>query len=334
MILVTGGTGMLGSHLLSELTKYNSKVKAIKRKNSNLSIIYSVFKIYNKNYEELLKKIEWIDADITDYESIIEEFTDITEVYHCAAFVSFQKKDKNKIFETNIKGTANIVNACLEKKVNFLCYVSSVAALGHENELGFVDEGFTKINLKKTSKYSQSKYLAEYEVWRGISEGLNAVIVNPSVIIGLGNWSEGSASFIKTVHQGLKFYSNGITGFVDVIDVVSIMLELSKQKISGERFILNSENISYKKLFEIIADNLNCKAPSINANRFLLYTAFLLDRIGSILLFKKQKLSVDIINSAFSKSLYSSKKIEDKLNFKFLSISKSIEKTAKIYLTQ
>ncbi|MCF6240091.1 MAG: SDR family oxidoreductase, partial [Bacteroidales bacterium] len=219
MILVSGGTGMLGAHLLSELVMLHEKVRAIKRTNSSLAQVKKIFSYRYQNFEKIFSQIEWVDADILDAESVNAAMEGVDKVYHCAAMVSFNPAKKYQMIDINVKGTANMVNSAIAVGVKMFCHVSSIAALGEsENEMPVNEETFRKPN-KKYSGYSISKYRSELEVWRGISEGLSAVIVNPSVILGVWDWKNGSSGIFKKVYQGLKFYTEGVTGYVDVLDV-------------------------------------------------------------------------------------------------------------------
>jgi dihydroflavonol-4-reductase len=249
MILVTGGTGMLGAHLLYKLTKSNSKIRATKRKSSDLSMVERIFSYFDNDYKSLFEKIEWMEADILDPESILTVMKDVDFVYHSAAMVSFDPSDYDKLLHVNIKGTKNVVNAALEHGVKKFCHVSSTSALGDAiNGESITEETFRNPKMKH-SGYSISKYLSELEVWRGITEGLNAVIVNPSVVLGAGNWETGSPSIFSAVNDGMRFYTEGSMGYVDVVDVVEIMIRLMESEISGERYIVSAENISFKDFF-------------------------------------------------------------------------------------
>jgi nucleoside-diphosphate-sugar epimerase len=332
MVLVTGGTGMLGSHLLLHLLRQNDEIKAIKRKNSDLTNIKKIFEFYNVNYEEIFDKIHWIDADIENFTEIFDAFENVDFVYHTAAAVSFNPADKTRLKNTNVVGTANIVNAALKQNVKKLCYVSTVAFLNPLFENEIVDENFGRKPKETDSDYSKTKYSAELEVWRGVSEGLNAVIVNPSIILGPGNWTSGSPQFFSRINIGLKYYTDGISGFVDVNDVAKIMILLMDGDIHSERFILNSENLSYKDVFEQIAVSIEKKTPQKHINKNFLNTLSIIDTFISKIILKSPKIPRSAINSAFSKTLYSSKKLNQTIDFDFLPIQTSIRNTGKLFL--
>lgn len=325
MILVSGGTGMLGAYLLSELVRNEEKIRAIKRTNSSLEQVKKIFSYVHKDYEKAFSRIEWVEADIVNSETVNEAMKGVTEVYHCAAMVSFNPAKKYQMIDINVKGTANMVNAALAEGVEKFCHVSSIAALG-ESEDGqpISEDTFRKPN-KKYSGYSISKYRSELEVWRAISEGLNAVIVNPSVILGAWDWENGSSGIFKKVYQGLKFYTEGVTGYVDVWDVVHIMLKLMESNIFGERFIVSSENLSYKQILASIANSLNKPQPSIHAKPWMLNIVLVAEALKSKLTGKDPMITRDTAISAQSVSIYNNEKIKKALNYEFIHIEKTIK---------
>ena len=324
MILVTGGTGLVGAHLLLHLIENGEKVRAIYRKKHQIQKTKSLFQRYNKS--GLFDAIEWVHADILDVPSLEHAFVDITRVYHCAAIISFDPRDENLLRKTNIEGTANIVNFCLAKKVEKLCYVSSVAALGDLAAHETVVTEETEWNPEKNhNDYAISKYGAEMEIWRGQQEGLNVIIVNPGVIIGPGFEDQGSGQLIQKIANGLLFYTSGSTGFVSVDDVVRIMYELMQSTITNERFILIAENIVFKDLFYTIGDTLKVKRPSIEAKPFIMEITWRLNWIYSLFTQKTNNLSRHSVRSFVSTTEYSNDKITNKLNTSFIDVHQYIK---------
>ena len=239
MVFVTGGTGLVGSHLLVELLKNGEKVRALKRKSSSLELSLKIFNYYNLKIEDYSGNLEWVDGDLLDYPRLEEIFDDIDYVYHCAAIVSFDSSDKDKLLTNNIRSTENIVNISLDKEVKKFAYISSIASLGRANNKNDITDENTDMDLSgDNSIYSLSKYHAEKEVWRGIAEGLDAVIVNPSIILGYGDWSKGSCQMFKTGYNNLKFYTEGVNGFIDVTDVAKILIHLMKLKMNVLFYLL------------------------------------------------------------------------------------------------
>ena len=324
MILVTGGTGLVGCHLLYSLVNENKKVRALHRKNSKTDSVRKVFSYYSKDYKKLFDKIEWIEGDINDITSLDVAFQNISEIYHCAAFISFSNQDFNAMKKINVEGTANMVNTAIDKKVDKFCYVSTIAAIGERKNMLIDEECEWKEN---NNPYSKTKHDAELEVWRGISEGLNAVIVNPGVIIGSGYWKRGSGAFITQISRGMNYFPPGKTGFICVKDVVKIMRELMDKNIFSERFLLVAENWTQKDFIYSVCNYLNLKSPSKKASKSIMILGLILDTARSFFLNKRRRLSSAIIKSSHSKNEYSNKKISSVLNYKFKMVEKSIKVT-------
>jgi nucleoside-diphosphate-sugar epimerase len=332
MNLVIGGTGLVGSHLLLELLSNGEEVKVFARPSSMKNQVLKTFQYHTADADKYFNRLQWIAGDILDLNSIINALDGITHVYHCAAMVSFSPKNKNILLKNNVDGTANVVNACLRKGGLRLCFVSSIAALGHSEASENVTEAHMwKPNIKRTV-YSLSKFKSEMEVWRGIEEGLEAVIVNPSVIIGPGNWESSSSAFFPLIYRGLKFYTNGVTGFVDVRDVVRAMVMLMKSPLKNDRFIVSAANVSFKELFYKIAFALNVRPPRYEATPAILQIASKLDGVKSLLTFSERKISEDTISAAVSKNHYNNSKLSSALGFNYRPIDQTINDCASMYL--
>ncbi len=332
MILVTGGTGLVGSHLLFDLAKKGESIRALKRENSSLLDVRECFSYYTDSADELFDKIEWVNGDMLDIESLENALEGITKVYHCAAIVSFKKTDKAKIKRINVEGTRNLVNTCLDHKIQKLCFVSSVAALGTPEEKDEIVSETTPWSPEdKRSDYSMSKFNSELEVWRGIEEGLDAVIVNPSIILGPGHWHKGSSLLFTSVAKGMKYFTRGITGYVDVRDVSKAMIQLMNSDIKNQRFLLNSDNCSYEFIFKTIAKALNLPEPNKYATPLLTRTAWRLAYLKKIFLFKEPSFTRATARSSHNRTYYSNQKIKETLDFKFIDIKKSIEDTVKYF---
>ncbi|HTN07854.1 NAD-dependent epimerase/dehydratase family protein [Agriterribacter sp.] len=265
MVFVTGGTGLLGSYLLRELVARGKKVIALYRK-----------EIPQTSYSN---QVQWIKGNIHDVVLLEEIMQQVQQVYHCAATVSFNPKKKYELLKVNAEGTANIVNAALKTGVQKLVHVSSVSALGRKRDNMQVTEATRWEEDSNNSDYGRSKYFAELEVWRGISEGLNAVIVNPTLILGVGNWETGSSGIFKKAWNQFPWYTEGISGMVDAADVATAMVWLMESNIANERFIISAENWSFKKLFTAMAMAFGKKPPYKKVSP---YMAGLLWRIEKI----------------------------------------------------
>ena len=311
IIFITGTTGLVGSHLIKELVKQNQKIKALYR---------TEIPLQHDN-------IEWIQGDIFDTVLLEETLNNVDQVYHCAAKVSFNPKDKKNLFKTNIEGTANIVNACLNSGVKKLLHVSSVSAMGRIRENVIITEEMQWSEETSNSIYGESKYLAEMEVWRGITEGLNAIIVNPTIILGAGNWNKGSSEIFKTVYKEFPYYSEGITGFVDVLDVVTAMIALMNSDISAERFIINADNISYKALFDMIAAAFNKKPPHKKVTPFMAASIWRLEAIRSLFTGKAPFITKETARTALAKVRFDNSKLLKALSsFNYIPLKISVER--------
>ena len=328
MILVTGGTGLVGAHLLLHLTEFEEKVSAIYRNASKIELTKKLFSEANKS--SFFDKIVWIEADVLDIPSLEKAFVGVDFVYHCAALITFDPNDEDKLRKTNIEGTANIVNLCVDFKVKKLCHVSSIAALGdlkeHDKEITEETEWNPEVF---HSDYAISKHGAEMEVWRGYQEGLDVVIVNPGVIFGSMIWKDGSGAFFTKIKKGFPFYSKGSTGYIGVNDVVKTMVLLMKSDISGERFALISENISFDKIIFTIADKLKVKKPSFEAKPWMTSFAWRIDAVLSFIFRKKRKISKFSANSLHAQETISNSKIKNALNYNFQSIDNVLDEIIK-----
>lgn len=319
MVLVTGGTGLVGSHLLLHLIENGENVRAIYRKLETIQKTKNLFSYYKK--ENLFEKIDWLQADILDIPSLEIAFENVEFVYHCDACISFDPKDEAIIRKTNIEGTANIVNFCLTKNVQKLCFISSIAALGDlkENEKIITEE--TEWNPEKShSDYAISKFGAEMEIWRGQQEGLNSIIVNPGVILGPRIWNEGSGIIFNKIEKGFPFYTKGTTGFVAVIDVVRLMVQLMKSEIKNERFALVANTISFQELFNSMADAHKVKRPWVYISPFVIGILWRLDWVFSTFFRTKRILDKETAIASYSESLYSNEKVKNALKIDFLDI--------------
>lgn len=333
MILVTGGTGLVGAHLLLHLAESETAVRSIYRNLASIEKTKSLFQLYKK--EPLFSKINWVQADITDIPSLEVAFQNIDFVYHCAGLISFDPKDENLLRKINIEGTANIVNFCVDYNIKKLCHVSSIAALGnlapHEKDPSSKSERATQITEETEwnpetshSDYAISKYGAEMEVWRGQQEGLKVIIVNPGVIFGTGSCDRGSGLFFSSVKNGFLFYTLGSTGYVGVTDVVKIMMQLMESEITGERFSVVAANITFKDMIFDISKKLASKNPKFEAKPWLLNLAWRLDWIYSLVFRTKRKITKNTAKSILNCDKISNEKIKNALNYEFQSIDNVI----------
>ena len=301
----------MGNALIEILLYNGEKVKAIYNKTALTSF---------DNANLITEK-----CDILDVYALEDDMQEITEVYHCAGLVSFNPKDEKKLYSINVDGTANIVNACLNAGVKKLVHVSSVAALGRIRPGQMINEKMEWTPETSNSKYGHSKYLGEMEVWRGVAEGLNAVVINPSIILGAGNWNEGSSKIFKSVYNEFPWYTEGTTGFVDVKDVATAMILLMQSDITSEKFIVSAENISYKEMFTMMAKAFGKKVPSKKVTAFIAALTWRLENIKSKFTGIAPLLTRETANTALTKVEYDNIKLLKALpDFKYRSLQNSI----------
>ncbi len=331
MILVTGGTGLVGAHLLYHLIKNDEKVRAIYRSEERIEKTKKVFSFYTDD-ASLFSKIEWFKADITDVPSMIPAFFDVDKVYHCAALISFNPNDYREMRKVNIHGTAIVVNLAIDAKIKKLCFVGSIASVGDSLNGNLITEENEWNKEADNNGYSITKFGAEMEVWRASQEGVKVVIVNPGVILGSGFYTTGSGKLFSQVYNGFKFYTEGITGFVGVTDVVKAMMQLMNSKVKNERFILVSENKSFKEIFFLIADSLGKKRPSIQIKPWQTAIFWRFAWVVSKFTGKEPLISKYSARSAHSISKYSSEKIEKRFNFQFTKIDEVIKEVGKNFM--
>ncbi len=330
MNLVTGATGLLGTHVMVELLKRGEKVRALKRKESNLETVINIFNFYSQE-KNLYEKIEWVDGDVMDVDSLLDAMNDCNHVYHCAAIVSYHKADRKQMYKVNVEGTANVVNASLEKKIEKLCFVSSIAALGKVKDGDWLNEESQWKDSDFNTHYGITKNLSELEIWRGAQEGLNTVVVNPGFIIGPGEFSRSSASVFKKIDEGLSYYPPGGTGFVSAPDCATIMADLMKSNVLNERFILVAENLSMKDVFQKIAVALGKNPPEKLASNFILKAVRIVEMIKEKLLNKKAVITKESVKNASIKFYYHNEKVKRTLQTDFTSVESAIASTASFY---
>jgi dihydroflavonol-4-reductase len=324
-ILVTGGTGFLGSYIIRELIQRNYTVRAIRR-GTKLPAWISA---------EILQQVEWVEGDILDVISLEDAMENMDAVIHSAAVVSFSKKDESMMELVNIEGTANVVNIALEKGMKRFVHVSSVAALGRTLGGGHVDEERKWEESKANTQYAKSKYKGELEVWRGIAEGLNAVIVNPSTILGYGDWHSGSSAIFRNVFDEFKWYTPGINGFVDVEDVARATVLLMESGIAEQRFIVNGDNWPFRKLMDTIADSFNKKRPAKEASANLLNLAWRMEAFKSVFSGKKPLLTKESARVAVSRTFFENGKVLKALpGFSFTALEETIRRASRKYEEQ
>jgi len=330
MILVTGGTGLVGSHLLFELTKSQQKIRALYRSQKTIEKVKHIFSYYTDSVDAQFDRIEWVQSDLNDLPKLAEAFEGVTHVYHCAALISFDPNDYYKLRETNISGTANIVNLSVINGIQKLCYVSSVATMGYDPVK--ITEETTWNPEDQQSVYAITKYEAEMEVWRGIQEGVPSVIVNPGVILGPGFFRSGSGGLFKRVYKGLRYVTEGVSGYVGVTDVIKGMVSLMNGDRKNERYIMVAENLSFLDFTTLISNAFKLAPPKKIARKWMLSFAWRLDWLKHKLRGKKRLLTKNLSKTLRTKSYYCSDKfLEAETAFKFSPISTVVSEVCQIF---
>lgn len=317
MILVTGGAGLLGHFLIEQLLEQGYRVKAI----------------YNNTALADFKNpnLVAVQANILDVIALEEAMEDVTEIYHCAGLVSFAPKDKARLYKVNVEGTANIVNAALHAGVKKIVHVSSVAALGRIREGEIITEKMNWSPATSNSKYGQSKYLGEMEIWRGVAEGLQAVVVNPVIILGPANWNDSSTKIFKSAYEEFAWFTNGTTGFVDVRDVASAMITLMQSNISNERFIVSAENVTYREVLNKIAKAFDKKPPYKKVTPLLAKMVWRWEALKSYFTGKAPLVTKETTKTAMAKVQFDNSKFLQFLpGFSYHSLDDTINYTCKI----
>jgi dihydroflavonol-4-reductase len=316
MILVTGGAGLLGTALIEELLAKGKKIKAI----------YNKTALADFGDSNLIA----VQADILDVIALEEVMEGVTEIYHCAGLVSFLPGDEAKLYKINVEGTANIVNAALSAGVKKLVHVSSVAALGRIRENEVITEKMQWSPATSNSKYGHSKYLGEMEIWRGVAEGLNAVVVNPVIILGPADWNDSSTKIFKSAYEEFARYTDGTTGFVDARDVAAAMIALMESDISSERFILSAENVTYQSVFNMMAKAFNKKPPHKKVTPFIAKIVWRMEALKSFFTGAQPLITKETASTALAKVNFDNSKLLKFLaDFKYHTLEETINHTCK-----
>lgn len=314
MILVTGANGLLGSYICKTLIENNFKVKALVREDSNTSLLNSIN-----------DQIELVHGDVLDPDGLEEYLSEVDTIIHCAAIVSFISSEKKKMMNINVVGTANMVNLALTHNISYFIHISSVAALGRLVGKELVDENNKWETSDLNSNYAYSKHLAEMEVWRGMEEGLEGVILNPSVVISGDDLNRSSGQIFKYVSDENKFYPEGLINYVDVRDVCRVLVRCLYEKVNKERFILNGGAVTFKELFNEIAAQLNKKAPTIKTTGFLNWVGLFIDAIKSLITGSKRNITIETIRLSNSHIYFNNEKVMKRFNIEFISLNESIK---------
>jgi len=322
-VFITGGTGFVGSYIVKALIEKGYAVRAMRR-SARLPFYIP---------EKIFSQVEWIDGDILDVVAIEDAMEGIDTVIHSAAIVSFVKKDRKQMYKVNVEGTANMVNIAIEKNIKRFVYISSVAALGRTAHGGHVNEDKKWEESKMNTHYAKSKYRAELEVWRAAGEGLNTVILNPSTVLGYGDWNIGSSAIFRNVYKEFKWYSPGINGFVDVQDLANATVLLMESGLINERYVVNGDNWPFRKLMDVMSHHFGKKKPERQTTPFLMSIAWRMEKLKSLFTHERPLLTRESARVAHSKTYFENDKILKALpGFSFTPLEESIQNSCEKYL--
>ena len=328
MNFVTGATGLIGSHLVLRLAEEGMPVTALFRNEHGKSEVSDLFRFYGK--ENLFQQVQWVKGDVEDADDMYELTEGMHTVFHCAAIVSYHKKEASHMLEVNINGTKNSVNACIENKVKHFIHVSSISALG-DSKGKIIDEETPRDFNDYHSNYSKGKYLSEQEVWRGIQEGLNATILNPAIIFGPNNCTRSSGTMIARIEKGLPALPAGGSGIVSVLDVVEVMIRAAKQTPTNERYILCAENIRMSELFTKIADALHVKIGKNIAKKWQIVMVYYMEALVELFSGKRATITREIIRNYHEVKQFDGSKATREFGFEYRNTYSSIEDTIRYY---
>ena len=325
LILVTGANGLLGSAIVTYLLANGHRVRGLRRSGSDMQLLNSV--------EE---KVEWAEGDVLDVLALEKAFEGVTYVIHTAAIVSFTPKDQKQMYQINVQGTANVVNLALEVGVKKMAFVSSVAALGRPDprmidasKPTVIDENQKWEESPLNSHYGKSKYLAEIEVWRGVAEGLSAVVVNPSMVLGEGDWTRSSTQLFKYVFDENKYYTEGLINYVDVLDVAEATVKLLVSEVKNERFVLSAGSTTYRELFAKMAEGFGKRPPSKLVSPFLTEIIWRVEAARSWLTGSKPLITKETAKTARTKFIYNGEKIQKALGFTYRPLDETVGRVCK-----
>lgn len=313
MVFVTGASGLIGSFICRKLVEEGHAVRALKRPSTDLYLV-----------DDIRDQIQWIDGDLLNVAETESYLEGIRQVIHCAAYVSYDKREEELIYQTNIEGTANLVNAAINQHIGFFVHVSSVASIGKDKNEMVSTEETRWTESDDISAYAKSKHLSEVEVWRGWAEGLNAVIINPSLVLGPGIWDKSSTQVFKYVYEENRFYTSGLANYVDVRDVAEVTVRLLNQELGGERFIINAGSVTYKTLFDTIAEAMQKKPPRFRVGGSLINVAIAFEKTKSMLLGSKPMVTEELKSASKNQHVYSSDKVKEAVGIRFRELEETV----------
>ena len=328
MNLITGATGMLGTHIMIELLKRGESVRALRRSQSDIAMVSRVFDFYQSPH---FSNIEWVEGDVLDMHSLIDAMAGCSRVFHCAAIVSYHPSDRQTMYAINVEGTENVINVALQQGGIKVGFVSSIAAIGKAKNNDTVDEESEWVDGDFNTHYAITKQRSEMDFWRGIHEGLDGVAFNCGFIVGPGDFSRSSPSLFLKISEGMSFYPPGGSGFIAAVDCARIIVELTLSSVNAERYILVSENLSMKELFQSTAAALGVRVPSIEAKPWMMHTARWVESLREMLGGRKALVTAETARNAAVRFYFNNEKLRKIYSAPFTPIQDAIRQTAAFY---
>ena len=320
MVFLTGITGLVGGFIADILIKNGYQIKALVRNVQDCKIDYA--------------NTTFIEGDLLDPLLLIDAIAGCEYVIHCAALISFSSNKINEMMLVNIEGTKNVVNAAIANHVTKFIHLSSIAALGRDSKMICINENSTWVETEYATNYAKSKYLAELEVWRGIEEGLNAIILNPSVVLGVGNWHKSSSKLFKYVFEEKPFFTKGNMSVVDVRDVAAITLKALKSTIVNQRYIVSNESITYQQFFNALAIRFHKKAPSILVSPWMAALAWRFEWLKALFTQKEPLVTKETAHQSRTTFVYVNDKVKQDFDHTFIPLVDTLDWACKAYLVK
>ena len=319
--LVTGATGLVGAALVRQLVDAGEPVRILRRDSSPLTLLGPA-----------AARVEHAAGDVTDPDAVADAMVGVGRVYHAAALLDFGgKRAEKRLFEVNVGGTAHVVDAAREAGVERLVHVSSIAALGRPEEPGgAIDEATPWVESAMNTAYARSKRAAEQEVQRGVAEGLDAVIVNPALVFGIGRPGEGTMRIVERARRGrLWLAPPGTTAVVDAEDVAAGMRAAMARGATGERYVLSAENLPWTTLLATLSDAFGQAGPrGVVPGGALVAGAVAAETLARVT-FTSAKLTREQARAAAAAYRYANRKAVDELGVAFRPFRETAERLAR-----
>ena len=328
MLLISGATGFVGRHLVVAFLQSQQSIIALYRTEEKKKET-QLFLERNSLTSFQLSLLQWRQANLNDWESLDVAFKGATKVFHCAALVSLYPGSEDQMMAVNVVGTQQMLHLAQKNNIRWFGYISSIAALGQSSAGNVIDSKSLWNKEELHTAYAYTKQLAELEVWKAMQEGLQAAILNPGVVLGLGHPNSPLEQLLLQAKRKKIPVSPGSTGFVSILDVTQAALKIFEKAAHKKRFILVSENWTYLECFEQLTKRLPNRSQIKKISESQLRWIYQIERILG-LLGRKRKLSLPLINSLCSRSVYDGQDIvKTYKNFQYVSLESELDRWLK-----